>query len=280
MLGVPGVCQHTVPRRSKDSHCLFTALICRCQPAATAVTLVCITGKRQHSWALEARRRPQDCTRITYESTHRMADPRRCCPHHCPTRALACCLGSSPHGLPLPPPGSQRKPLLRATWPRSATQSICSVVHKLLGDLLVGRDRVVAWQQLALRIVLEQLVREHNRDHGFDHGHRAWHDTRVVAATRAQLRLDAVAVYRLLVLPDGRRRLEPNPHDNVLAVGDAALDAAGTVGRRANLTFRRHVKGVIVLRALHLAAFKARADFKALGGWQRHHRLGELRLEL
>ena len=82
---------------------------------------------------------------------------------------------------------------------------------------------------------LQKLISQDDGDHALHHGHGPRHNAGVVAASRPQLCLDTLSGHRLLLDTDRGGRLERHPDDNVLAVGDAALDAAGPVGQGPHL---------------------------------------------
>ena len=77
---------------------------------------------------------------------------------------------------------------------------------------------------------------------------------------------------------DGGDGLEGDAEVDVLAVGDAALDAAGAVGGSAYLPVAQDER-VIVRAAAHGGGGKAGAVFEAFGGVDAHHGVGEARLE-
>jgi hypothetical protein len=77
----------------------------------------------------------------------------------------------------------------------------------------------------------------------------------------------------------GGSGLKGYPQDDVFAVADAPLDAAGAVAAGAPAA-GGHVKLVVVLLARQVGAGKPRADLKPLAGWQGHHRLGQVGLQL
>ena len=123
-------------------------------------------------------------------------------------------------------------------------------------------------------------VHECDGCHRLHDGDRTRDDTRVVPAACAQDALFSVVLRGLLLLGDGRRRLEGDPEVDVLAVGDPALDAAAPVRLGAQRAVRLRHKGVVVQAAGHLRPAEARADFEALGRGDAHHRMRENRLEL
>eukprot|EP00211_Chloroparvula_japonica_P007847 CAMPEP_0119139824 /NCGR_PEP_ID=MMETSP1310-20130426/28187_1 /TAXON_ID=464262 /ORGANISM="Genus nov. species nov., Strain RCC2339" /LENGTH=309 /DNA_ID=CAMNT_0007131147 /DNA_START=31 /DNA_END=955 /DNA_ORIENTATION=+ len=101
----------------------------------------------------------------------------------------------------------------------------------------------------------------------------------VVPPAGAQLGVLARAVHRALLHGDGAGGLEGHADDDVLPVGDAALDAPRAVGPRPHLP-SAHVELVVVLAAQHPGALKAAADLEAFARRERHHRPGQVGLEL
>ena len=87
-------------------------------------------------------------------------------------------------------------------------------------------------------------------------------------------------INRLLCLADRRRRLEGHANHDRFAVADAPLNPAGIVGGGVQAPIGGGEEGIVVLTALEQGPGKARANLKALGGGQRHHRLGQIRFEL
>jgi len=89
-------------------------------------------------------------------------------------------------------------------------------------------------KKLAQRPLAQEVVGQNQGHHGFDDGHRAWKHAGVVTAARLENRGIAVDVHCLLFAQDGGHGFEGGAHDDVLAVGNAALDAAGAIGPRAD----------------------------------------------
>ena len=92
----------------------------------------------------------------------------------------------------------------------------------------------------------------------------------------ASLNFDRFAspVHRLAWRHDRGHGLEPDPQDDVLAVADAALDAAAAVGGGADSVASVH-EGVVVLRAAHQGAAQARAHSKDLVAGSDHMALAK-----
>ena len=122
------------------------------------------------------------------------------------------------------------------------------------------------------------MIHGHQGGHGFDDGHGAREHARVVATLGAELGGLAVGADRLLRLEHGGGGLESDTEDNVFAVGDAALRAAGAVGCGADAAAL--ADELIVMRAAaEDSAGEAAANFEALGCRQREHGLGEVSFE-
>ena len=92
----------------------------------------------------------------------------------------------------------------------------------------------------------QPMIHEHEPRHRLDHGDGAGEDARVVATAGLELGGFAGDGDGLLRLRDGGGGLEGDAEDDVLAVGDAALDAAAAVGRGANAAALLH-EGDVVL---------------------------------
>jgi len=93
----------------------------------------------------------------------------------------------------------------------------------------------------------------------------------------------AVVGGRGLRLADGGRRLEGDGEEDVGAVGDAALDAAGVVGgggERGGRAGGRGDERVVVRAACHAAPAEAAADLEAFRRWDRQHRVRQHRFQL
>ena len=81
-----------------------------------------------------------------------------------------------------------------------------------------GHAFLLGGQDPALRVVLQELVREDNGHHRVNHGHGPGHDARVVAAFEPDLDLLALAGDSVLLHGDGRSRLERDVENDVLPV--------------------------------------------------------------
>ena len=122
------------------------------------------------------------------------------------------------------------------------------------------------------------MVHQHERRHRLDDDDRPRQHARIVTAARRQFRFRPVHIHGLLRLENRGGRLEGDAEDNLLAVADAALHAAGIIGGGANLASLGH-EGVVVLRPLEQRAGETAADLEALGRGQGKHRLGKVSLE-
>ena len=121
----------------------------------------------------------------------------------------------------------------------------------------------------------EEVVGQNEGGHGFDDGHSPGQHASVMAATAEQFGILAVGGDGLLRAHDGGGGLKGDAEEDIFAVGDAALDTAGMVGRGAHPAVL-HPERIIVLATGELGTRKARTDFKPLGRWQREHRLGQI----
>jgi hypothetical protein len=77
-----------------------------------------------------------------------------------------------------------------------------------------------------LRAHLQKLIGDHKGGHGFHHGYSAGYNTRVVAAAGDQLNHLSIAADCVLLARNRGRRLEGDTRNDVLAIGQASLDAA------------------------------------------------------
>ncbi|SUS07599.1 hypothetical protein DF3PB_470010 [uncultured Defluviicoccus sp.] len=129
-----------------------------------------------------------------------------------------------------------------------------------------------------LRGVAHPVVHEHEGGHGLDDHDGARDDAGIMAAAGLELGARAGMIDRLLRLHDRRRGLEGGAENQLLAVGDAPLHAAGAVRGGAHAPAGGH-ESVIVFRSLQQRAGEAAADLEALGRGQREHGLGQVRLQ-
>ena len=80
------------------------------------------------------------------------------------------------------------------------------------------------WQETDL----QKLVDQHEGHHGLHHGHGARHNAGVVAPSCQQIHILAIAAHRVLLDGDCAGGLEGHLDNNVLTIGQAPLDAAGS----------------------------------------------------
>lgn len=127
------------------------------------------------------------------------------------------------------------------------------------------RMRGEAGSRTALGLVAESVIDENQGGHGFDHGDGARQDARVMPTPALQGRVLESDIHGVLIVHNGCHRLEGDPEMDRLAVADAALDAPGTVGHRANPAVDI-AEGVVVLESGQEDAPEAAADLEAFRG--------------
>lgn len=89
------------------------------------------------------------------------------------------------------------------------------------------------------------MIAQDEPDHGFHNGNGSGENAGVVAPFALQQYFLMLIIDGVLGMHDGGRGFEGGAHDDVLSVGDAALDTPGVVGVRAYaLVF--HVERVVV----------------------------------
>src|SRR5262249_53568888 len=115
--------------------------------------------------------------------------------------------------------------------------------------------------------------------HGLADRHRADTDAGVVAAVGCDLDLVALAVDGTHRLEDRTGRLYREAHDDVLSSRDAAMNAAGVVRQEFDRAVA-HAHLVTVFLAAQRHRVEPGADLDALDGVDRHHRAGEVAIEL
>jgi hypothetical protein len=124
----------------------------------------------------------------------------------------------------------------------------------------------------------EQVVGEDEGGHGFDDGDGAGQDAGVVAAFALEFGVFAGGGDGFLRGHDGGGGLEGDAEEDVFAVGNAALDAAGAVGGGADLAVL-HAEGSLCSRPVSSVP-ETGADLEALGGGDGEHGLGEVGFQL
>ena len=102
-----------------------------------------------------------------------------------------------------------------------------SAVGRDLGYALVADAAVAA----GLAAVAQEVVGQHAGHHRLADRHGADADAGIVAALGDDLGVLVGGRHRLARRQDRRGRLDREAHDDRIAVGDAAQDAAGLVGR-------------------------------------------------
>jgi two-component system cell cycle sensor histidine kinase/response regulator CckA len=122
------------------------------------------------------------------------------------------------------------------------------------------------------------VVDEDEGGHGFDHGDGAGEDAGVVAAAAFQGCVLVFDVDGVLFDHDGGDGFEGGAEVDGFAIGDSALDTAGTVGGGADFAVD-HAKGIVVLGAGELCSGEAGADFKSFGGGEAEHGFAEVGFE-
>mmetsp|Transcript_20464 Transcript_20464/g.41445 ORF Transcript_20464/g.41445 Transcript_20464/m.41445 type:complete len:245 (+) Transcript_20464:296-1030(+) len=147
-----------------------------------------------------------------------------------------------------------------------------------IGPLVLVR---LVREQLALRVLHHQVIDQRQRHHGLHHGHRPGQDAGIVPALSAQLHLLTVARHGHLSLTDGGGGLERHVDHHVLAVADAALDAARPIrfrpcGPRDGID----VELVVVVLAGQERPLESVPALESLGGRYGHASLGEVGLQL
>lgn len=91
----------------------------------------------------------------------------------------------------------------------------------------------------------EKVIANGQRSHGLNHWNRAGQDTGVVASTRFELDILKVGRDGFLGVKDGGCGFECDTKEDVLSVGDTALNPSRSIGGGPNFSIA-HSKGVIV----------------------------------
>lgn len=100
-----------------------------------------------------------------------------------------------------------------------------------------------------------------------------------MASPALEARVLAGPVHRLLVDHQRGGRLEADAHQNVLPVGDAALDAAGMVGCCPDAAVL-HAEGIVVFQPGHFRGVESGTHGERLGGGNAHHGVGQRGVQL
>ena len=122
------------------------------------------------------------------------------------------------------------------------------------------------------------MVTEGEGRHGFDHGDCAGKNAGVMSSAGFELDVFEVGGDGLLGMEDGGGGFECDAEEDVLSVGDAALDAAGPVGGGPDFSVA-HSEGVVVGFSREEGAFKAGTDFKSFCRGKAEHSFGEIGFE-
>src|SRR5215813_11992673 len=123
------------------------------------------------------------------------------------------------------------------------------------------------------------MITKHQRAHCFYDRHCSGKNAWVMASARSEPGLLARPGHRFLLVTDCSCWLKRDTKINLLAITDAALDAAGMIACRANSP-TTHLKWIVMLRASHLSRGKARADLESFCCRYAEHRFSEIRFEL
>ena len=111
-------------------------------------------------------------------------------------------------------------------------------VHKITSESYYGLSKIQveldpatpASDSSLLRLAQQGVVYGDGR-RGFDTGNGPWHDARVMTAPDPEnFRGQGVQIHALLLLGNGRRRLERCPEGQGHPVGDAAQNTAAVIG--------------------------------------------------
>ena len=122
-------------------------------------------------------------------------------------------------------------------------------------------------------MVAHPVVDKNEGSHRFDDGDGARDDAWIVTAAADEFGFLAMDGDCFLLLQDGRGGFEGDAKEEFLAVGYAALDAAGIVGLCADGTVSVF-EGIVVFGAGEIGPGKSAPDFETLGGGEREHGFG------
>src|SRR5579871_526120 len=124
------------------------------------------------------------------------------------------------------------------------------------------------------------MIGDHACHHGFADRDRADADARIVTAGGRYFCLMAVAVDCTPRRENRRGRLDGKTGHDWLPGGNAAKNAAGIVGEKAQLAVVAYAHLIAVLFPAELGRAEAGADFDAFDGIDAHQRRGEVTVEL
>src|ERR1700756_5018962 len=125
----------------------------------------------------------------------------------------------------------------------------------------------------------QRMIAKHQRGHRFYERHRPGKNAWIMASARSEPGLLARTGHRFLFVADCSCWLKRDAKINLFPVTDAALHAAGIIGRRANFSVP-DLKWIVMLRAPHPGRRKTRSDFESFCRRYAQHRFGALRFEL
>src|SRR5262249_9985509 len=127
-----------------------------------------------------------------------------------------------------------------------------------------------AWRLPALPPVPQQVIGEDDGQHRLAHGHGADADAGIVATLGDDVDILALLGDTLARGQDRTGRLHREAHDDVLAGGDAAEDAAGVVGEERDLAvLHAHLVGIGL--AGQARGLEAGADLDTFHRVDAHH---------
>jgi len=124
-------------------------------------------------------------------------------------------------------------------------------------------------------MLAQEVIADDERGHGLDHRDGAGQDAGIVTAPSGEFGGLAGDGDGLLRFGNRSGRFESDAEEDMFAVADAALDAAGAVGEGLHASFLDH-EGVVVFASGEARPGKAAANFKSLCRGQAHHGLGQI----
>ena len=130
----------------------------------------------------------------------------------------------------------------------------------------------------ALAALAQEVIAKGQSGHGFDHGDSPGQDACVVASAGFEFNVFEVSGDGLLRMENGGGWFEGDAEEDVLPVGDAALDASGAIGGGTDSSLA-HPEGVVVGFAGEEGAFEAGPDFETFCCGEAEHPFGEVGFE-
>ena len=115
------------------------------------------------------------------------------------------------------------------------------------------------------------MVKDDHSRHGLYHGYGPGKHAWVVASAGCQRRSVPLHIHSFLWAQERGYRLEGHAEVDILAIRDAALDAAAVVGGRCNPPVAVADEAVVHLRAAFGGKVETVAIFKALDGVDAKH---------